>query len=302
MKTLVISDKLIYPAFIDYRWDADGDIYSQLIDENGILWDSAGIPVSTQKGTQKNINLSSDAQNIFITWEDFRSDRNGDIYAQKFDVFGNAQWKENGVIVSNLDGPEVEPKIAADNSGGCYVSWIEKILKVNKIYVQSLNSSGQKLFGQFGIYVSNPDASSIQHFLITDSKNDLLIFHTDKRSNSKIYFQKISKKGLKKLGLYGKELCNKPESQELIGVKRFLKDEFVVLYHLDEKQNIKTLFMQVLSQGEKLKFKTPIKIHSACKIHNKPEFEIEESGIFIYWSCLHQNEMRVVTLHSNYYT
>ncbi|MFN4111687.1 MAG: hypothetical protein ACK4G1_05385, partial [Ignavibacteria bacterium] len=71
----VISDKLIFVSFIDYRNDAEGDIYSQLIDEKGILWDSAGIPICIQKGIQKNINVNSDNQNIFIVWEDYRLDR-----------------------------------------------------------------------------------------------------------------------------------------------------------------------------------------------------------------------------------
>lgn len=288
LKTLVISERLIYLAFIDYRNDPQGDIYSQLIDENGVLWDSVGIPVCTQLGIQKNVSLAADSQNIFIAWEDYRIDKSGDIYAQKFDFFGNAKWKENGIIVTNVEGSEVNPKISSDNYGGCYVSWIEKILKVNKIYVQYLSNSGQKLFGQFGIYISNPEASSIQHFIITDSKNDLIIFHTDKGNLSKIYFQKISKKGIKKIGLFGKELCNKHYNQELACVKRLLKDEFAVLYLLEEKPETRSIFFQVLSQGEKLKFKSPIKIQSDCNLYQNPKFEIKQNGIFIYWLCQKQ--------------
>lgn len=294
LKVKIISDKLIFLSFVDYRNDPDGDIYSQLIDENGILWDSLGIPICVQKGAQKNINLSSDAENVFVVWEDYRLDAGGDIFAQKLDLFGNIHWKENGVVVSNVEGPEKEPDIAADNSGGCYVSWIEKILKINKVYVQYLDKSGKKLFGQFGIYVSNPEASSIQNFLITDESNEPIIFHTDKKLNSKIYFQKLSKRGTKKLGQYGQELCSKTGNQELIDIKKIGSGGFAILFSIEEKLGLKTSFLQLLTQEEKIKFKSPIKINNECKFHQLPGLFVERDGFFIYWTChIEENDVHL---------
>ncbi len=293
LETLVISDKLIYLVFLDYRDDPNGDIYSQLIDENGILWDSSGVPVCVQRGAQKNFSIVSDKQNIFIVWEDFRKDIAGDIFVQKFDFFGNYLWKENGIIVSNLEGAENEPKVTPDNSGGCYISWIERILKIDKIYVQYLNSSGHKMFGQFGIFVSNPEAVSIQNFLLSDENDEPIIFLTDKKSNSKIYFQKLSKKGIKKIGLFGKELCSKIGNQELIDVQRFGKNELAILFSVEEKMGLKTSYLQVLGKGEKLKFKSPIKIHSSCRFHQKPRLTLEKNGFFIYWTCYHQDQNKI---------
>lgn len=293
LKLQIISDKLIFLAFLDYRNDPNGDIYSQLIDENGILWDSGGIPVCTQKGIQKNFALSSDDKNIFLVWEDFRNDPYGDIYAQKLDFFGNPQWKENGIVVSNLEGVESDPQIASDNYGGCYVSWIEKILKVNKVYIQYINGSGKKLFGQFGIFTSNPEADAIQNFLLVDEKNEPIIFYTDRKNNSKIYFQKFSKKGTKKLGFYGKELWLKSENQELVKVIRFSQAEYVILFLSEEKSGLKSLYAQILSQGEKFKFKNPIKIHSSCRFHQIPDLSINQSGFFIFWTCFHYSSNQI---------
>ncbi|MCX8057000.1 MAG: hypothetical protein N3F03_05245 [Ignavibacteria bacterium] len=288
IKTLIISDKLIYLTFVDYRSDGDGDLYSQLIDERGILWDSGGIPVCVQKGKQKNFSIASDKQNLFIVWEDYRNDASGDIYAQKFDFFGNALWKENGLVVTNLDGAETEPKVVSNNSGGCYVSWIEKILKVHKLYVQALDPSGKKMFGQYGIFVSNPEASSIQNFLLTDENDELIIFHTDVSGNPKIYFQRLSKKGTKKIGLSGKQLCSKTGNQEILDIKNFGQNEFVILFSVEEKSGYKNSFMQILSSGDKLRFKSPIKINSDCKFHQKPMLRLDENGFFIFWTCIEE--------------
>lgn len=285
----VISDKLIFVSFIDYRNDAEGDIYSQLIDEKGILWDSAGIPICIQKGIQKNINVNSDNQNIFIVWEDFRFDRGGDIYLQKIDFFGNIKWKENGIVVSNVDGSEGEPQVVPDYSGGCFISWIEKILKVNKTYIQYINANNQKLFGQFGIYISNPEGSSIHQLLVIDEKNEPVIFYTDKKNISKIYFQRITKRGLKKTGPFGKELYSKGSNQELIDVLRFSKNEFVILFLVEENIGQWSTYLQIVNPSDKLKFKLPIKIHSPCKFHQKPKISIDQNGFFIYWSCYSQN-------------
>ncbi len=295
LKLQVISERLIFLAFLDFRTDPDGDIYSQLIDENGILWDSGGIPICTQKGVQKNFTISSDNENIFLVWEDYRNDPYSDIYAQKLDFYGNLQWKENGIVVSNLEGVESEPQVASDNSGGCYISWIEKILKVNKIYIQYLNSSGKKLFGQFGIFTSNPEANAIQNFLFVDGKNEPIIFYTERKNNSKIYFQKFSKKGSKKMGFYGKELWQKSENQELISVIKFSQNDFVILFLSEEKSNLKSFYAQILSQGEKLKFKNPIKMHSNCKFHQMPDLSTNQSGFFIFWTCYH-NSLNQISL------
>ncbi len=293
---LVISNKLIFLSFIDYRDDAEGDVYAQLIDRNGILWDSSGIPICNVKGKQKNISVTSDtSKNIFLVWQDFRNDPSGDIYTQKLDLFGNSLWKKNGVIVSNLVGAETNPDIAADENGGCYVSWIEEILKIKKLYVQKINSDGKKSFGEYGIFISNPEEDCVNQKIIEDSKSEPLIFYSSKKTQTKIYFQRLSKKGAKKIGLYGKEVSGIKGNQELLKIIPFSNNEMAVLFLVNEKENLATAYLQIFSQGEKPKFKNPIKIHSECKFHQKPEMKLDDKGFFIYWTC-HHNGVNNISL------
>jgi hypothetical protein len=296
LKFSVVSNRLIFLSFVDFRDDGEGDVYSQLIDENGILWDSSGIPVCTEKGKQKNISVTVDnSKNIFLVWQDFRSDSDGDIYVQKLDLFGNPLWKKNGIVVTNLIGSEIKPDIASDESGGCYVSYIENILQVQKLYVQRIDSSGKKSFGQYGIFVSNPEENCIDQKIITDFKSEPLIFYTSKGQQNKIYFQRLSKKGAKKFSLFGKELSSMKGNQELLDVIRFSSNDLAVLFLIEEKENSSIAYLQILSQNEKPKFKNPIKIHSECNFHQKPEMHLDDKGFFIYWTC-HHNERNKVSL------
>ena len=49
------------------------------------------------------------------------------IYAQKFDSSGNAMWPDTGVVISNAGGlgPQMEPDLKPDGSGGAYSFWYE---------------------------------------------------------------------------------------------------------------------------------------------------------------------------------
>ena len=294
LKFTIVSNSLIFLAFVDFRVDGEGDIYSQLIDENGILWDSSGIPVCTEKGMQRDISVTVDnSKNIFLAWQDFRNDAYGDIYVQKLDLFGNSLWKKNGIVVTNLNGAEIKPNIASDESGGCYVAWIENILKVKKLYVQKIDSSGQKSFGQYGIFISNPDEDCIDNKIITDIKNEPIIFYTAKAQQSKVYFQRVSKKGAKKFSLFGKELCRKKGNQELLDVIRFSGNDLAVLFLIEEKENLSSAYLQIFNKNEKPLFKNPIKIHSDCKFHQKPEMHIDSKGFFIYWTCHHNDKNKI---------
>lgn len=296
LKYSIISNNLIFLSFVDFRDDAEGDIYSQLIDENGILWDGSGIPIATVKGKQRNLSVSVDSsKNIFVAWQDFRDDPQGDIYVQKLDLFGNSLWKRNGLVVSNLKGEEFYPEVVADDNGGCFVSWIEAILKIQKLYVQRIDSAGKKSFGEYGIFISNPMEDCTAQNIITNHRNELIIFYTSRDQKSKVYFQKLSKKGAKKFGQYGKEICLKNGNQELLKAFQFLNNDLAVLFLIEEQENLQTAYLQIFSQGEKPKFKNPIKIHSGCDFHQKPEMKIDDKGFFIYWTC-HHNEKNKISL------
>ncbi len=121
----------------------DDDIYVQHLDSNGNpTWDFDGVPAVTDTNTQSHEQLISDgAGGIIVAWTDQRS--GNQIYAQRFNSSGVAQWAANGVLVSangsfdsSVDGHNAE--MLADGAGGAFISFEAS----NDVKAQHINSSG----------------------------------------------------------------------------------------------------------------------------------------------------------------
>lgn len=293
LKFINVSNRLIFLAWVDFRDDQAGDIYAQLIDDKGILWDSNAVPVCQEKQAQKNISVNFDTlNNIFLVWEDFRKDVNGNIYVQKIDLFGRPYWEIGGIPVTILDEKEFNPKVVPDNFGGCYITWIERTAGINKLYIQRIDSSGNKNFIEYGLFISRPDADCMNHYPVLDQKNELLIFYASQQQQSKIYFQKISPKGAKKIEKYGRELSKKDFDEILLSIQK-ISNEFAYIYLSKNESGTNDLFFQILNQNQKQKFRIPIKIHSNCDFVQLPQLKTERNGFLIYWTCDHLKSNKV---------
>ena len=71
-----------YIAWVDYRFDPQGDIYLQHINSDGqILLDSNGVALAQVNGKQITINMCTDSLGgVFVTWQDKRGGVDDDIY------------------------------------------------------------------------------------------------------------------------------------------------------------------------------------------------------------------------------
>lgn len=122
----------------------DYDIYGQHLDNTGAQQWTGGVGVGTGLGSQVNVKAVIDASlNIFVTWQDKRNGSDYDIYVQKLNSSGTAQWTANGVNICNLAGTQSGPRPALDNNGGIYVVWQDKRNGLDyDVYAQRVNGSG----------------------------------------------------------------------------------------------------------------------------------------------------------------
>ena len=116
----------------DYRTDDTSDIYAQYIDGGGTpQWTNGGILVCGAQNHQQYPIVTSDALGgAIIAWQDFRSGTSRDIYAQRIDGSGLAQWTADGVPVSTAtDNQEIphslqaNPCIISDGAGNAILTW-----------------------------------------------------------------------------------------------------------------------------------------------------------------------------------
>jgi hypothetical protein len=133
------------------------DIYAQRVNASGqVLWTADGIPISTAVDVQAYPDLCSDgAGGAIITWRDSRnySLTGVDIYAQRINASGVAQWTPHGVTVCAESGDQMDPRIISDGLGGAIITWTDDRNSTTDwdIYAQKINASGVKQWTASGV-------------------------------------------------------------------------------------------------------------------------------------------------------
>jgi len=140
-------------------------------------------PVCTASNTQRYPQACSDgADGVLITWEDFRSGHDWDIYAQKLDAKGVKQWGTNGVLVCSSTTNQNNPIIASDGSGGAYIVWLDGNL--NAQHVLSDGSFGYAASGlRFAGGTGNGSSTTANPAITADTRGNAFVAWEDSRGS-----------------------------------------------------------------------------------------------------------------------
>ncbi|WDT77635.1 MAG: hypothetical protein MPW16_01820 [Candidatus Manganitrophus sp.] len=186
-------------VWADLRNGLNTDIYAQRVNGSGAaLWTADGVPIAAAANNQSVPQLVSDgAGGAIITWEDNRTGTS-DIYAQRVNRDGIAQWAENGVPVTAAASAQLSPQVIPDGSGGAILVWLDfRNGGTPDLFVQRINGEGVAQWGADGVPVSlAADAQQSPH-LISDGAGGAIIVWQDHRNvtHSDIYAQRISGEG-----------------------------------------------------------------------------------------------------------
>lgn len=186
-------------VWADLRNGLNTDVYAQRVNGSGaVLWAADGIPIAAATNNQSVPQLVSDgAGGAIITWEDNRTGAS-DIYAQRVNRDGIAQWAENGVPVTAAANAQLSPQVIPDGSGGAIIVWLDfRNGGTPDLFVQRINGEGVAQWGADGVPVSlAADAQQSPH-LISDGAGGAIIVWQDHRNvtHSDIYAQRISGEG-----------------------------------------------------------------------------------------------------------
>ena len=130
--------------------DSTSNIYAQRLDGNGNrLWGNNGVVVCNSREEQFASSMVSDGSGgVIISWTDERNvdEINGQVFAQRLNSSGVAQWATNGVLFSDnaaiIDGSLIFP----DGNGVFTIIWTEDILngqsEGSRILWQKINVNG----------------------------------------------------------------------------------------------------------------------------------------------------------------
>lgn len=142
--------------------------------------------------------------NSYYIWTDYRTDML-EVYVQKFNSRGVAQWGKNGVRIGKiLDKYAVlytQKVIRPDGQGGAYIGWhlLPDVnnLEKRQFYAQHIDKNGGLFWGTEGIKVTDRDLTTLQPyddiFDIVDLKNNQLLVYFnqyDKNTSTNTVFTK----------------------------------------------------------------------------------------------------------------
>lgn len=121
------------------------DIYAQHLNSAGQpSWTANGIVVSNALQTQKTSNIDMDNDhNIYVSWEDFRSADNLDLYAQKISPAGQRLWPVSGKpIAAPVRLDQTECQIETEWGNGVYFVWTDARGAYTDLYATHFDQNG----------------------------------------------------------------------------------------------------------------------------------------------------------------
>ncbi len=155
-------------------------------------WLPDGLPIaSTPQGQLSAVIAPDGFGGAVIAWSDWRVG-NSDIYAQRVNASGIAQWPANGVVVSVAIKNQTDPAIFGDGSGGAIVTWEDHRSGNAEIYVQRLNPLGAPLWAFNGVALCTAAGNRMNPRIVTDGAGGAIVSWYDSRNGTyDIYAQRI---------------------------------------------------------------------------------------------------------------
>src|SRR5262249_32249819 len=104
---------------------AGGGAWAQRVDPNtgSRLWPPKSTGISLSTGGKTVALLGDGAGGATITWQDFRSGTNFQLYAQRISSMGAQLWTANGTEICFFTQDQVTPKIVSDGGTGAIIAW-----------------------------------------------------------------------------------------------------------------------------------------------------------------------------------
>lgn len=195
------------------------DIYTQRVGSAGaVQWTTNGVATCTAATDQLKPDICSDgAAGVIITWTDYRSTTDFNIYVQRVGPSGAIVWVVDGVVMNNnVAYDQIDPKIVSDGMGGAIISWTDyRTGTTADIYAQRVNSTGAVQWTATGIIICTASGDQIKSQLVSDGNNGAYITWEDHRNtgNADIYAQRIASNAAINWAATGYAICTASNDQ-----------------------------------------------------------------------------------------
>ena len=209
-----------FVTWYDHR-AGDYDIYTQRIASGGaVQWTTNGVATCTMGTDQLKPDIcSDDAAGVIITWYDYRSTTDYDIYAQRVGPGGAIVWAVDGVVMNNNEGyDQINPRIVSDDIGGAIIVWQDYITGITSdVYAQRVAAAGAVQWTATGVIICTAAGDQRNPQIVTDGNSGAFITWADYRNidttNSDVYAQRIAADATINWPATGYLICDADSSQ-----------------------------------------------------------------------------------------
>ncbi len=199
----------------------DYDIYTQRIASGGaVVWTTNGVATCTMATDQLKPDIcSDDAAGVIVTWYDYRSTTDYDIYAQRVGPGGAIVWAVDGIVLDNNVGyDQINPSIVSDDSGGAIVTWQDYRTGVTSdVYAQRVAAAGHVVWTATGVIICTAAGDQRNPRIVADGRSGAFITWDDYRNldtiNTDVYAQHIAADASIEWPATGYLLCDADSSQ-----------------------------------------------------------------------------------------
>lgn len=198
-------------AWLDARNSATTgvDVYANRVNSSGVAqWGSAGAVVCNATADAGDLAIAPDnLGGAYFAWLDKRA--NIEIYAQRMNGSGVAQWTANGISLSGAGNVKATPALVSDGGTGAICAWMDARSGNADIYAGKFNSSGTPSWGATGLAVCVTSGSQDTPVLIGDGSGGAVIAWLDDRvaAERDVYAKRIKSAGTTDWSGAGNPVC-----------------------------------------------------------------------------------------------
>lgn len=136
---------------------------------------------------------------VIVMWEDYRTGKDWDVYAQRLDTIDNILWTKDGIPISIAERNQRRLRMTASDTH-VIVVWNDKRGNSSwDIYAQALDFDGKVLWRKDGIPVSMNSADQSTQAIMADGEGGAVFVWEDERRSSEfqdLYIQRINAAGV----------------------------------------------------------------------------------------------------------
>ena len=208
-------------AWVDYRFDEEGDIFIQHIDNQGNrMMDNNGAALARIDGRHLTINMCTDSLGgVFVAWQDKRNFLDDDIYGTHVSSSYEIIAPSSGVSIIQMNGNQGAKSLEYAGNNEATIIWSDtRSGSGNDIYCQKINMNMEKIFAEEGLEVSaTSDLETTPRTTYMKNDTSFIIWQAG-TENTEIYFNLLTSDGL--VFTEPAQLCNYNSSKASPRVKR----------------------------------------------------------------------------------